>query len=462
MRACAASGCSNQGRSLCARCKCVRFCSRGCQVAQWPAHKRDCKHMARFNEGEQVTLVGLTDDDVRRAVLPEDAGVGAGEGAADMAFVLELDSLAGQVRPPASWPGNGRVRVRMRFAYKDVPPVDVAVEPRHLAVVGGEVEAGASCWVCLEGAEAGRLRQGCSCRGSAGVVHLPCIVSAAAAQQERLGIDRARGIASPAALFAWGSCTTCKQEWVGSLGLDIARAFAEANRAAGHSRTAGSFYDLVANETLAKLLSRSRRHAEAEDCLRANLAIQLKIHGPKHDVVSHTKFHLASIAQRVGDIPGAVQQYRELVKHNTRAVGADATQTMLAACNLGTCLQLQETPEAAEEALALFRDTHARQVRVLGEQDGDTLHTATALAGALARVQAVNGCAVPAALEESIAILKNTLSVQQRIFGPNHPDTLLTKVLRACVRACVRACRFTRGLSGRELSGRVWAHAGSE
>ena len=463
-RACAANGCRNPGRSLCARCKCVRFCSRDCQVAHWPVHKRECKLMARFRAGEQVKLCRLTEDDANRAVLPENSGAGAGAGAGggvDMALFRE--ALAGEVRPPDSWTGDGRVRVRVRFAYKDNPPLDVAVEPRHLAIIGGEVHDDASCWVCMEGAEAGRLRQGCACRGSAHAVHLPCIAKVAATRQERLGCDGARGLPSPDALDGWWSCPTCKQEWLGSLGLDLARAFVERNRAAGHPRAVALYSDMIANTVLAKLLSAGRRHAEAEECLRFNLDLLLKTAGPNDKGVLDIKLHLASIAQRVGDIPGAVQQYRELVKDNTRVVGADDTSTMLAASNLGICLQLLETQEGAEEALALFRDTHARQARVLGEQHGDTLATATSLAAAICDVQSVNGCADTDAIQEALAILNKTLTFQRRTFGPDHPDTLHTEVLRACLCVCgwLGACCAAHTTRGHVGGGGLCTHTAS-
>ena len=40
---CDRDGCTNPGHERCSRCKFVAYCSKECQVASWPVHKRNCK-----------------------------------------------------------------------------------------------------------------------------------------------------------------------------------------------------------------------------------------------------------------------------------------------------------------------------------------------------------------------------------------------------------------------------------
>ena len=74
--------------------------------------------------------------------------------------------------------------------------------------------ADATCWVCLEPAGERRtrsrrceLQRGCSCRGSAGWAHFPCLLRVTD-QQEALGKDGA-------------SCPMCKQQYTGELELAL-------------------------------------------------------------------------------------------------------------------------------------------------------------------------------------------------------------------------------------------------
>ena len=72
-----------------------------------------------------------------------------------------------------------------------------------------EESSGRECWVCLNsGADAGgqRLLRGCACRGTAGWVHLQCLVSAAQHKPTM-----------------WSQCPSCKQRYTGTLLLKLSR-----------------------------------------------------------------------------------------------------------------------------------------------------------------------------------------------------------------------------------------------
>ena len=64
------------------------------------------------------------------------------------------------------------------------------------------------CWICHEGADdAPLLATGCACRGSAGLAHLSCLVTAAMHD-----------------VNSWTNCPTCLQEFTGEADVGLARA----------------------------------------------------------------------------------------------------------------------------------------------------------------------------------------------------------------------------------------------
>jgi hypothetical protein len=56
---CARGGCGAvescpKAFKTCARCHSVVYCSRDCQLAAWPSHKRDCKRLAAEREADDA------------------------------------------------------------------------------------------------------------------------------------------------------------------------------------------------------------------------------------------------------------------------------------------------------------------------------------------------------------------------------------------------------------------------
>ena len=300
---CAAADCTKHGRKPCAGCRCPRYCSRACQKRHWKAtaggHKAACGAMARFHEAEHVQIVGeAARERCRQELMQLRDGGGKYQGIP-----------TGEVQPWQSWPREGG-RVSVRVWHH--PPCDMTFAPESLLIVGGDVDKDASCWVCLEGAEAGRLRQGCSCRGSAGAVHLQCLVQAAAAQQDRIGPpprggpDGEFGTHMQLAMSGWLVCNTCKQEYVGSLGLDFVRACNE-----HHQQPATSeIFRVTMNVStgLASLLASVGRYDEAEMSVKKGLALAKKIYGPEDSAIMDYENTLASLEQRRGNTQGKLRQ----------------------------------------------------------------------------------------------------------------------------------------------------------
>jgi hypothetical protein len=93
---------------------------------------------------------------------------------------------------------------------------------------------------------------------------------------------------------------------------------------------------------------------------------------------------------------------------------------------MGLAVALDDQGRHAEAEM-MHRDTLAVEQRVLGPEHPDTLLTAMSLANALTN-QGKHAEAKTMHLE--------TLAVQQHVLGPEHPDTLrTTQHLAACVRS---------------------------
>lgn len=90
-------------------------------------------------------------------------------------------------------------------------------------VAGGDVER-PSCWICLcdDQTRANPIVRDCGCRGTAGNVHIECLVGMAKSKSSQLGLEMktnkdlfigtsagAGGVPNP-----WEECTTCKQPFL--------------------------------------------------------------------------------------------------------------------------------------------------------------------------------------------------------------------------------------------------------
>ena len=107
-----------------------------------------------------------------------------------------------------------------------------------LRLAGGDVECddtsqSHACWICLctDADDHGRPRRDCSCRGTAGYVHVSCLVDMAAKKSEtidinptsnpglRLGVSVGGNTLDP-----WRECMTCRQCYSGRTMVELAKA----------------------------------------------------------------------------------------------------------------------------------------------------------------------------------------------------------------------------------------------
>ena len=98
-------------------------------------------------------------------------------------------------------------------------PDQISLHSRSLAVISSPQDDGncEECWICME-ANNGVRRLGCACRGAAGFAHLACQMQHASHLQEQRRSEGGPG----GAVKAWYRCVTCRQDYHGKLGLDMA------------------------------------------------------------------------------------------------------------------------------------------------------------------------------------------------------------------------------------------------
>ena len=203
MAICAGCG-SEAAPHLCSRCQEARYCSRPCQTGHWKQHKRECNAPAPSSEST------------------EGSSVSVGSGSCDF-------SCPECARPWAD-------------CVCEDPPV---------------------CWVCLESRQ--ELLRGCACRGTAGYVHVRCMVTA----------NRHR-------TTEHDQCPTCEQRFVGALSMVLAEARV---REAQASR---SDIDCAATGNLARACCEQGRHDEALRHYRNVLRQDLQRFGHDHPLVAKT------------------------------------------------------------------------------------------------------------------------------------------------------------------------------
>ena len=157
-------------------------------------------------------------------------------------------------------------------------PAEPQPEPQPAEGDGTPLE----CFICLEArfegnASAALLRGGCACRGAAGHVHVACLVEAAQAKVQ-----------------TWRTCPTYKQHWMGSLALELARAWWE---------LAGGLQEedverLEAALNLTQALREGGQYPEALKLGRGALTTVQRVFGDDHGHMSVAAGVLAAVTTR--------------------------------------------------------------------------------------------------------------------------------------------------------------------
>jgi hypothetical protein len=221
-----------------------------------------------------------------------------------------------------------------------------------------QAEPGRECWICFtEGDESAPLVRGCACRGSAGWVHVKCVVTAAKH--------------TPA---MWSVCPSCKQRYTGKLLLELAQLrWAEVRDM--HPVAPAR---LEAANTLCIALHGCGEPGQAAAVVESTLTACEAELGQDHPQTLTALNNVAQACQASGDLVKATGLAERAVAGYRRTLGSDNQNTLQAINNLGGLHvvkgSLDEAAPLLEEALVGFR-------KVLGEGHKCTINAVHNLAG---------------------------------------------------------------------------------
>ncbi|CAH0372041.1 unnamed protein product [Pelagomonas calceolata] len=227
---------------------------------------------------------------------------------------------------------------------------------------------GQTCYICTEAlhwkTKEGLVRM-CSCRGTAGFVHVSCLAEQAkilVAEAEENNLDwKVRD----ARWKRWYSCSLCEQRYQGvvqcALGWACWKTYV--------GRPEGNVARSLAMTSLGNGLSAAEHHEDALTVREAELAMK-------------------------------------------RRLGASEASILVVQGNLGN---LYDKLGRLEQALQMRQDAYSGHLKFYGEEHEDTVRTANNYAASLYNLQS---------FEEAKLLLRRTVPVARRVFGDDHRLTL--------------------------------------
>ncbi|URM98963.1 tetratricopeptide repeat protein [Actinomadura madurae] len=199
---------------------------------------------------------------------------------------------------------------------------------------------------------------------------------------------------------------------------------------------------LSAHYGIARMAAGQGRYGEAETAFREILASRERILGPGHPDILNARYGVARMAAAQGRYHEAEQVYRDILAEGDRTMGPGHPETLRAQYGIARMageqgrfseaetiyrelLSTQETNSSAPfsdhpehlESKTVYREVLAVEERVLGPDQPDTL----TIRYAIARMAAAQG-----RHDEAERAYREVLLVEEETLGPDHPDTLTT------------------------------------
>jgi len=273
---------------------------------------------------------------------------------------------------------------------------------------------GQTCYICTQAlhwkTKEGLVR-GCSCRGTAGVAHVSCLVEqakilVAEAEENNLGHD-----AFNARWRRWCSCSLCEQEYHGV--VKCALGWACWKTYLGRPET-----DEVQGMAMSLLGSGLFFAYNYEDALLVYEAIlsMLRRVGPSEEQLLVVQSHLASTYRALGRNEEALQMDRDIYSGRLRLNGEGNGHTLLAANNYASGLV---DLRRLEEAKSVLR----KMIPVARRVFGDTGRLTLTMRKIYARALYEDAGATLDDLREAVTTLVETERIVRRVMGGAHPTT---------------------------------------
>ena len=245
-----------------------------------------------------------------------------------------------------------------------------------------------SCWICLE--SSGELLRGCACRGTAGYLHIACLVD----------WNRHRN-------NAHAECWQCQKRFVGVLSMAAAEARVR------DARASSSNFDCVASNELAQACAEQGRHPEALQHYHKILRQQLKRFGPDHPDVANAKTNIGSVLCLQGKLSEAYAVCEEAVTIHQKVLGEhpDTAQSIM-----GVAIVLKEM-DKPNEAVKKFNEVLQIQEKALGRSHLEVAKTQDNMAIVYRRMGKLN---------KALELSQSALAVMEKVLGREHPDVAQT------------------------------------
>jgi tetratricopeptide (TPR) repeat protein len=251
------------------------------------------------------------------------------------------------------------------------------------------------CFLCWAGGDL--VAAGCACRGAAALAHVACQEHRAAHAHALTGLDH----------LPWTTCSTCLQDFTGTVREALARRWCVAAAAAPLP------HRLSAATNLARCLEHSGQIEEAMRLHLDTLAVCRDAQGPDHPDSLACELALGTALHTRGLFAEAHAVQERVHGRMCAAVGPDDPQSLACAQNLALSLASLGRHADAE---ALNRATLPRLAALHGDDHYSTLLLRSNLALCLAD---------QAKYEEAEAISAAVHAARTRLLGPEHPETLV-------------------------------------
>lgn len=290
--------------------------------------------------------------------------------------------------------------------YRQGKKADAVAVMHGLAAALGEHSAAkeqAACIICLESWPV-PIQCGCACRGDAGLSHIECMV--------KLAESRVSETPGPGA--AWVICLTCGTHFTGVMKQELALAWSERSR----SLPVDDLQRVRSDQHLAECLHAAGNYAEAAKLAHSTLVRYARLLGYTHPLALLSNTIFCNSLVSMGKYTEAEKTQREVLAATRLVLGqrddVTASQMSALAHTLGQQRKFPEALQLARGAVAILRGD--------GATNGDHEKMFLAAASVLAHLFGEQGDHAGAR-----SLWCEVLSMQCRVLGPEHPDTLQTK-----------------------------------
>ena len=259
--------------------------------------------------------------------------------------------------------------------------------------------------------------RGCSCRGTAGFVHVSCLteqakILVAEAEENHLGAE-----ALQPRWDRWNTCGLCEQDYHGVL----KSAFGWACWKTYVGRPETDMLRIGAMGLLGNGLYESGHYEDALSVQEAELAMKRRLGLPEGSILA-AQNNLAISYDALGRLEEGLRMKRDVYSGRLKLNGIENKNTLLAAGNYAISLV---SLQRFEDAKLVLRKILPVAQRALGENDILRLRMRKTLATALFGRAFAEGSATLSAslpdLREAVAMLEDTARIARRVLGGAQP-----------------------------------------